>query len=95
MKKTAKIEGKEFGKTDSENLILVVDKIDKNLKGFENKDFELFEIFVKDIKPKKKYLSYQNGNYSVTIPKIKGKKVIGVYNADDENNFVTCQFQSG
>lgn len=91
IEKTAKIEGKEFGKTDSENLILVVDKIDKNLKGFENKDFELFEIFVKDVKTEKIF-KLPNGNYSVTIPKIKGKKVIGVYNADDENNFVTHNF---
>lgn len=73
IEKTRKIEGKDSVKNRLKKFEIVVDKIDKNLKGFENKDFELFEIFAKDIKTEKIF-KLPNGNYSVTIPKIKGKK---------------------
>lgn len=67
-------------------MILVIDKIDKNFKGFENKDFELFEIFVKDIN--RKILSCKRKLQHMSLLQSK-EKIIGVYNADDENNFVT------
>lgn len=94
--KSSKIEGKELKNIDSKNLKLIVKEekhsnISKDLKLFEGKDINIFDIYLQNTKTKEKF-ELPKGDYKVTLPKTKNNDVISVNYIDKNGNLEKHNF---
>ncbi|MDD7765379.1 MAG: hypothetical protein PT934_06380 [Peptoniphilaceae bacterium] len=86
--KSSKVEGEKLKELDTENLILVIEKLSEKIK---NLDADVLDIFLKNIKTNET-IKLPNGKYKVTLPKRQGQTVKAVYFLNEQENLESHSF---
>ena len=76
---------------NSNELQLVVKRIENNFKVFSKKDVDIFDIYFENIKTKSIF-KVENKNILVKIPKDKNKEVLNVYYLSDDETLEKLDF---